>query len=1228
MFKSHHARSALAAISGSLLLASIASGADVTMPRLPAASPDGSAVTFTWRGDLWRVSADGGTATRLTSHPADESSSVWSDDGTLIAFESTRDGGRNIYTIDPSGGGLRRVTNSDEVLALSGLSRAKDGSLQVEFAAALEDDLYRSPRPYFTPTAGGEPTRRHDAFGRNARQSPDGRRWLFERGGSDWSRRHYRGSDQVDVWLFDPSAKDANRFTQLTDHPGNDGWAQWRGDGTFLFLSDRDLATVNVFAQDVAKGAKPRRLTAFEGTDVKDLTVSRDGRRAFFTVWDTLYRLDLDRAGAQPVALKITAPDDTLDADETKSLATATTEIALNPDGKTVALIAFGDVWVKPVEGKYPARRVTSAMAREQQIAWSPDGERLYFTSDSDGGESIMAATVAGTRSDVIATARVLDPAPAPEAAPAPAATTAPASSDAPPTPAATTAPASSDAPPTPAATTAPASSDAPPAPDSTPAPDAAAPKPKEKRKPKEKPASERWVEAVRFDITPVVTSESQDRMPTPSPDGKQLAFRRGLGDIMVMDLATNAVRRVHEGWHPETEIVWSPDSRWITFLGTDRDYNTDIFIAPADGSAPAVNITRHPDVDSSPRWSADGRILAFTSTRINDESDVWLVFLDKSLEGLAKFEMEQYFKDAADAAKKRKPLQKETPKADTKSETKSDPKSDEGSDEKAEDKSDKKDSADDDAKDSSKLGLKSPPELSLGDAYKRLRRITTMPGGESNLQIAPAGDKLFFTGGDNEGGLFVINWDGTGQKRIGARCEVVGISLSGDKLVTIVGGKGQLQSTSGGGGGGAAGGSSSGTSGGDGDSSRGGGLEVDATIVVDRAALAQQKFAEAARLMGEYFYHPTMKGLDWDALTRRYAELAKNARTPAEFDHVANRLLGELNASHLGVRSPAGGGRSVLPQGRIGVRVRPVDGGLRIDEVLEQSPAALARTPLAVGDVIRAIDFQPVGASDTLEARMAGTIGRDVVVAVDRTMPDGKSVSFETVVLPVAQPRISRLAYEATQARNAKLVDEWSSGRIGYIHMQGMSQPALDEFERDLFAACDGRDGLIIDVRNNGGGWTADRLLASICAPVHAYTMPRGGDPTHTDGYPADRLFIQRFTGPINMLCNEKSFSNAEITAHAFKTLRRGTLVGMPTYGGVISTGAAALLDGTSVRMPTRGWYLPDGTDMELNGAVPDILVPQVPQDEEANNDRQLRAAVDNLMQRLPKRALPKQGT
>ena len=121
------------------------------------------------------------------------------------------------------------------------------------------------------------------------------------------------------------------------------------------------------------------------------------------------------------------------------------------------------------------------------------------------------------------------------------------------------------------------------------------------------------------------------------------------------------------------------------------------------------------------------------------------------------------------------------------------------------------------------------------------------------------------------------------------------------------------------------------------------------------------------------------------------------------------------------------------------------------------------------------------------------------------------------------------------------------------------------------------------------------------------------------TNGYPRDRLFIQRYVLPINMLCNEKSFSNAEIVSHAFKTLGRGTLVGMPTYGGVISTGSHRLVDGSTIRMPFRGWYLLDGTDMENNGATPDLIVPQTPEDESAGFDAQLKAAVEDLQSRLP---------
>ena len=183
------------------------------------------------------------------------------------------------------------------------------------------------------------------------------------------------------------------------------------------------------------------------------------------------------------------------------------------------------------------------------------------------------------------------------------------------------------------------------------------------------------------------------------------------------------------------------------------------------------------------------------------------------------------------------------------------------------------------------------------------------------------------------------------------------------------------------------------------------------------------------------------------------------------------------------------------------------------------------------------------------------------------------------------------------------------------------MGQAALDVFERDLFAATEGKDGLIIDVRNNGGGWTTDRVLSSIMVESHAYTIPRGADPTEKGHYPQARLFIQRYTLPMSLLCNEKSFSNAEILSHAFKTLERGTTVGQQTYGGVISTGGWTLIDGTWVRLPFRGWRVDDGTDrdMELNGAMPDLIVEQTPEQEVAGEDVQLREAVQELLDRLP---------
>ena len=188
--------------------------------------------------------------------------------------------------------------------------------------------------------------------------------------------------------------------------------------------------------------------------------------------------------------------------------------------------------------------------------------------------------------------------------------------------------------------------------------------------------------------------------------------------------------------------------------------------------------------------------------------------------------------------------------------------------------------------------------------------------------------------------------------------------------------------------------------------------------------------------------------------------------------------------------------------------------------------------------------------------------------------------------------------------------MNEISGGKLGYVSVARMMWNEFQKFEREIYAQGVGKDGLIIDVRNNGGGFTADHLLTVLIAPHHAQTVPRGGGP----GYPGDRRVYASWDKPIVVLCNQNSFSNAEIFSHAIKNLGRGKLVGVPTAGGVISTGSKSIMDIGSIRMPFRGWFLPDGEDMERNGAVPHHVVWPLPGELSAGKDRQLEKAIEVL--------------
>lgn len=1128
---------------------------NVDLPRFPSISPDGSTIVFSWRGDLWSVASEGGHATRLTAHPADEWLSAWSRNGRRIAFNSTRAGGNNIFTMNRDGTDVRQVTQIDQTVALSGYGLGPDGREVLTGWARLEGDVYRAARPYMISPDGGDLVRLHGAFGEYPAVSPDGSKVLFTRGGSSWSRRHYMGPDDRDVWLYDRSDES---FKQLTQWEGNDGRAQWVDDSTIIYMSDRKDGVVNLYRMDLQRGEQAAaQLTHFDENDVQEFDVSVDASTAVLSVWDTLYTLDLARQSARPAPLTITANEDERDNFEIHPINREVSEAALSPDGQVMAFVAYGEVYLRNVEDKSPTQRITDSHAREKNIAWSPDGVRLYFTSDEDGTDSIYMATVDLTRGEIIEAFKKATQPPEAEPAEQPAAEEPEAEE-----------PAQEDEP---AAETTPETE-----PPIEPAqPEAEQPaegegeqdeKVKDEKEEEKVPPQfdpKRWHDAVKFTITPVVaTVEHNDRQPIPSPDGRSLLFRRGRGDLLLRDLFTGEDRIIVTGWDTGIDARWSYDSRYIAYQQEDMDFNADIWIVPADGSAPAANVTRHPDNDSSPRWSADGRILSFVSERLNEETDVWMVYLDKDIESYTPKELQKYYDDAAKEAKKRKPIKPvrfDEPAPEVKP-SEADP-------------------------------------LDLEDAYLRLRRVTSMSGSEGNLEMTPAGDYYIFSGRTDESGLFSVKWDGSDLKRITGFASVQHLNTAGDKIVIISGGRGATIPVTGG---------------------KTETIDIDHTMRIDLQAQASQKFLEAARILGEMFYHPTMKGLDWPALTDKYHALARQTRTADEFNDVAARFIGELNGSHLGIYARGESPSNNQPMGRLGIDAVREGDAYRVTDIVALGPAATGQMRLQVGDLITAIDLQPFEPTDTIESRLTGRVGQETIVSIVRTNEDGTTMPLDVLMTPISGGAERGLRYDDWRIRNARKVEEWSDGQIGYIHIEGMNQPSLDIFERDLYAAAHDRKALIIDVRNNGGGWTTDRLLASIAYPQHAYTIPRGADPDDTGHYPQDRLFIQRYNLPINMLCNEKSFSNAEIISHAFKTIGRGKLVGQETYGGVISTGGTNLIDGTLVRLPFRGWYLLDGTDMENHGAVPDILVPQTPEAESANEDEQLRAAVDDLLSRI----------
>jgi tricorn protease len=388
------------------------------------------------------------------------------------------------------------------------------------------------------------------------------------------------------------------------------------------------------------------------------------------------------------------------------------------------------------------------------------------------------------------------------------------------------------------------------------------------------------------------------------------------------------------------------------------------------------------------------------------------------------------------------------------------------------------------------------------------------------------------------------------------------------------------------------------------------------ARLVRDRVAHQRLWFRSVWRTLRDRFYDPSMNGRDWDKILAKYEEAAAHAPDSPTFDGVVGMMLGELNASHLTFISSVwpkpweNEGAEFQSTRHLGIRFQRHGAGdpLTVASVITGSPAALCKPPVRPGDTIVRINGRAIDGSMPVHRFMNGRLDRDIELVVRDAA--GKEHSHQ--LNPIDYETARDLAEAQVVLDNRKRVEELSKGRLGYVHIARMFWDEFEQFEREIYAAAHGKEGLVIDIRDNGGGFITDHLLTVLCQPRHAVTIPRGGGP----GYPQDRKVYASWHKPLVVVCNQNSFSNAEIFAHAIKTLKRGPLVGVTTAGGVISATRDRILDAGTLRIPFRGWFSPEtGDDMEMNGAVPDHVVWPEPGQLISGQDPQLGKAIEVLL-------------
>jgi tricorn protease len=361
---------------------------------------------------------------------------------------------------------------------------------------------------------------------------------------------------------------------------------------------------------------------------------------------------------------------------------------------------------------------------------------------------------------------------------------------------------------------------------------------------------------------------------------------------------------------------------------------------------------------------------------------------------------------------------------------------------------------------------------------------------------------------------------------------------------------------------------------------------------------------------MKNRFYDASMHGVNWAAAKDKYEPLLAHISDNEELHNVVMEMIGELNASHTGITGGGNlpGDRDVTERVQTrypGFNLEPDSSGFyKISFIYPRGPADHDYIRLSIGNFILAVNDKELRTSQNYWQLFNILPGRkfDFVVNSKPSLDGSWTIEIE----PLAATAQSDLEYRLWVEHRKQMVETISNGEIGYLHIRAMDAPSLLKFQEDLIDNR-GKKALIIDQRFNGGGGI-DQELLQILNQRKQYQLTRGRDSLDVPRP------VHAFFGPMAVLQNERSASDAEMFPDGFRALGLGKVVGVTTMGAVIGTGAYTLLDGSSIRTPGSGVFNATGQNMENYGVPPDVFVDNGPSDFLSGHDRQVEKAVEVL--------------